>query len=95
MAQAFKQTDRDRPVSGTFQFSAISLRTVRSKAPRLFGTPRNAHSVNGFDRDGDLDLSLVFDTAQSGIDAGDTQACLTGRLTSARQFSGCDAIVMR
>jgi hypothetical protein len=47
------------------------------------------------DRDGDIDLSLVFDTAQTGIDAGDTSACLTGRTAAGRQFEGCDAIVTR
>ena len=51
--------------------------------------------VKDLDRDGDLDLSLVFDTAQTGIDAGDTQACLTGRVTSGRTITGCDAIVTR
>jgi hypothetical protein len=47
------------------------------------------------DRDGDLDLSLVFDNVQTGIDPGDTQACLTGRLASGQLFAGCDAIVTR
>jgi hypothetical protein len=51
--------------------------------------------VKDLDRDGDLDLSLVFDTAQTGIDAGDTSACLTGRTTAGRSFQGCDAIVTR
>jgi hypothetical protein len=52
-------------------------------------------AVKDLDRDGDLDLSLVFDTAQTGIDAGDTSACLTGRTTAGRSFQGCDAIVTR
>jgi hypothetical protein len=47
------------------------------------------------DRDGDIDLSLVFDTAQTGIDAGDTTACLTGRLSNGRAFEGCGPIVTR
>lgn len=47
------------------------------------------------DRDGDVDLSLVFDTAQSGIDPGDTSACLTGRTASGIVFQGCGAIVTR
>lgn len=51
--------------------------------------------IKDLDRDGDLDLSLVFDTAQTGIDAGDTQACLTGQTASGRAFAGCDTIVTR
>ena len=47
------------------------------------------------DRDGDVDLSLVFDTAQTGIDPGDTSACLTGRTSDGRSFQGCDTIVTR
>lgn len=47
------------------------------------------------DRDGDIDVTFTFDTAQTGIDAGDTSACLTGRLSSGRSFVGCDAIVTR
>jgi hypothetical protein len=52
-------------------------------------------AIKDLDRDGDLDLSLVFDTAQSGIDAGDQTACLQGRTTAGRAFLGCDAIVTR
>jgi hypothetical protein len=47
------------------------------------------------DRDGDIDVTFVFDTNQTGIDPGDRQACLTGRLSSGRQFAGCDSIVTR
>ncbi len=47
------------------------------------------------DRDGDVDLSLVFDTKQTGIAKGDTQACLTGRTFDGQPFQGCDSIVTR
>lgn len=62
-----------------------------------FGTggASEAHSkghiedVNG---DGKLDMVLHFSTQQSGIAAGDTQACLTGKTNSDLDIQGCDFI---
>jgi predicted outer membrane repeat protein len=48
--------------------------------------------VNG---DGILDLVLRFETQQTGIDPGDTQACLTGELFDGTQIEGCDSIKTR
>jgi hypothetical protein len=52
-----------------------------------------AHStlkdVNG---DGRLDLLLFFETRQTGIDSGDTQACLTGTTLSGTSVEGCDIV---
>lgn len=45
--------------------------------------------VNG---DTILDLVLHFETQQTGIDLGDTQACLTGRLVDGTLIEGCDSI---
>jgi hypothetical protein len=45
--------------------------------------------VNG---DGRLDLLLHFETQQTGIDPGDTQACLTGTTATTSNVEGCDAI---
>jgi uncharacterized delta-60 repeat protein len=45
--------------------------------------------VNG---DGRLDLLLLFQTRQTGIDPGDTRACLTGRTFSGVSVEGCDSI---
>lgn len=45
--------------------------------------------VNG---DGRLDLLLRFGTRQTGIDLGDTRACLTGTLFSDGKLEGCDSI---
>ena len=45
--------------------------------------------VNG---DGRLDLLLHFETQQTGIDPGDTQACLTGKTFTGVSVEGCDAI---
>jgi hypothetical protein len=44
------------------------------------------------DGDGDLDKVLHFETRQTGIDPGDTEARLTGRTTGGMSFQGSDAI---
>ena len=56
---------------------------------------RSRRSFKDLDRDGDVDLSLVFDNTQTGIDSGDTPACLNGRGRSGLAVLGCDAIVTR
>jgi uncharacterized delta-60 repeat protein len=48
--------------------------------------------VNG---DGRLDLLLLFETRQTGIDPGDTHACLTGRTFAGMAIQGCDSVVAR
>jgi predicted nucleotidyltransferase len=44
------------------------------------------------DRDGDVDLLLHYETQETGIDAGDTKACLTGLTSGGIHVYGCDAI---
>lgn len=44
------------------------------------------------DGDGVLDLVLHFETYQTGIDEGDTRACLTGITSAGSLIEGCDAI---
>lgn len=46
------------------------------------------------DGDGDVDLVLHFETGQTGIDPGDTQACLTGLTFGGAPVQGCDAITV-
>lgn len=52
---------------------------------------RHSHieDVNG---DGKPDMLFQFDTQQTGIKAGDTQACLTGKTTNGLNLNGCEAI---
>ncbi len=52
-----------------------------------------AHSaLEDVNTDGRLDLLLLFETGQTGIDPGDTRACLTGTTFSAVGIEGCDSI---
>jgi hypothetical protein len=44
------------------------------------------------DNDGDLDLVLHYEPRQSGIDVGDTQACLTGETFGSQKIEGCDSV---
>lgn len=48
--------------------------------------------VNGDRR---LDLVLHFDVRETGIDRGDTRACLTGKTTTGANLAGCDRIKTR
>lgn len=43
-------------------------------------------------KDGIFDLVLHFETQETGIDSGDTQACLTGELFDSTSIEGCDSI---
>ncbi len=49
--------------------------------------------IEDVDGDGDLDLMLHYETQETGIDPGDTQACLTGTTTGGQAIEGCDSIV--
>ena len=42
--------------------------------------------------DSDIDVIYLFKTQETGIQSGDTAACLTGATASGQQFQGCDAI---
>lgn len=57
-----------------------------------------AHStghVEDVDYDGDLDLVLHYETLETGIDPGDTVACLTGWTYGGVPINGCDSVRTR
>ena len=75
----------------TFDATKVSLSSVR------FG-PANAHAVDkqlaieDVNGDGLPDVVFHFVTNQTGIKAGNTQACLSGQTTSSANITGCDVI---
>jgi len=51
--------------------------------------------VEDVDYDGDIDLVLHFETGETGIDQGDTEACLTGVTFGGVPISSCDSVRTR
>ncbi len=76
----------DPPAGGT---------TAYNQPPGVDADCNEAHRrghVRDADGDGDLDMVLHFEMRQTGIDAGDNEASLTGRTTGGTSFEGSDAI---
>ena len=48
--------------------------------------------LQNVDGDSDVDLVLHFETAETGIDLGDTEACLSGQTLDGTAIEGCDAV---
>jgi len=76
--------------SATFDVSAVDYSTVEfaGDSTEVHGTV-HFEDVNG---DGFTDAVLHFETRETNIAAGDTEACLTGELTSGVAFSACDSV---
>lgn len=76
----------DPPAGGT---------TSYTQPPGVDADCNEAHRighVEDVDGDGDLDMVLHFEAAQTGIDAGDTQAGLTGSTKGGTSVHGSDSI---
>jgi hypothetical protein len=57
-----------------------------------------AHGKGHFtdvDADGRLDLLLHFEIQETGIDSGDSRACLMGKTFGDQAIQGCDSITTR
>ncbi len=74
-----------------FDATAVDPDTVQFGPGAATRAHANAH-VEDVDSDGDLDLVLHFRTQETGIAAGDTEACLTGQTFGGVPIGGCDSV---
>ena len=76
--------------SATFDVTDVDYSTVcfAGDCTEAHGTV-HFEDVNG---DGFLDAVLHYETQETNIAFGDTQACLTGQLTDGTFFEGCDSV---
>jgi len=83
--------------TGDFDATTVDPGTVcfgdaEAPAERDCSEKHGRGHIEDVDDDGDQDMVLHYETAQTGIDPGDTQACLTGETFDGTRVDGCDAI---
>ena len=77
--------------SASFDAATVDPLPVRfgPSGARETHTRGHVEDVNG---DGRLDLVLHFRTQETGLQGGDSQACLTGETKDGLAIQGCDSI---
>jgi predicted outer membrane repeat protein len=86
-------------VLGTSTFDAATVNAATAcfgdaeDAAQRDCTPAAGTNLKDVNRDRIKDRVLRFQTQETGIDPGDTQACLTGALLSRIPIAGCDSIM--
>ena len=99
-AYPFINPARDRllPVvilgSETFDVKEIDFTTLVFGPAAAPPDELTGGSYTNVNHDGHLDFSAHFITAQTGIQVGDREACLWGKLLDGTTFAGCDAITV-
>jgi hypothetical protein len=79
--------------ASTVDFATVCFGDAEEPGARDCSEAHGIAHLEDVDGDQDVDLVLHFETQQTGIDYGDTQACLTGETYGGDAIAGCDAIV--
>jgi hypothetical protein len=96
-----RDSNQLNPDAGKLQVAVLTTETfdaadVDTESVLLFG-PAEAQPIRmhmrDFDFDGDADLLLFFETANTGITCDDTEATLTGQTVDGQSFEGTDTVV--
>ena len=75
----------------TFDATTVDASTVTFGPGAATMVHENAH-LEDVDGDGDIDMVLHFKTQDTGIQAGDTEAALTGATVGGQLFEGTDSV---
>ena len=79
-------------VSTTVNASSVCFGDAEAPAQRDCSEAHGTGHSQDVDKDRDLDLLLHYDTQETGIDIGDTRACLTGLTSAGIHIFGCDTV---
>jgi hypothetical protein len=90
IAIAILQTPDFNP--NTIDVSTLCFGDAEDPAQRDCTEAHGTVHVLDVDKDKDLDLMLHYEVSQTGIDLGDTEACLIGQLLASGGVYGCGAI---
>jgi len=72
--------------------ASVCFGDAEDPAARTCREIHNTGHRQDVDRDRDIDLLLHYETRRTGIDVGDTSACLTGATFAGRTVVGCDSV---
>ena len=78
--------------SDTFHVADVDVATLAFGPNGAPVAHRNDAHLADVNRDGFMDLVAHFATQETGIAAGDTQACLTGKKLDGTALRGCDSV---
>ena len=72
--------------------ASVCFGDAEDPAARTCQEVHNTGHREDVDKDKDIDLLLHYETRKTGIDAGDTSACLIGTTLAGRTIVGCDSV---